>query len=204
MPARLFRRLGVLLFLAQAVAVAAPDFPKHWGEPPRIQTRDYRPLPAGYGFGSSTLGRWIQQNLDRDAAGGAGGARPPGIALGEGATLSGAATVGRPVTLTLEGPPADGARHDYRVAVRFVHRSGAPERQVAATRVAGGEDGKAAPKGETQWRVAFTPEKPGEWIYRVSFRERKPDATDEAGAPVPPFHGRAGRLTVAAEGAPEK
>jgi len=42
-------------------------FPPHWGPPPRIQTRDYRPLPGGYGMGSSTLARWIQQNLDRDA-----------------------------------------------------------------------------------------------------------------------------------------
>ena len=42
-------------------------FPKHWGAPPRIQTRDLRPLPGGYGRGSGTLARWIQQNLDRDA-----------------------------------------------------------------------------------------------------------------------------------------
>jgi predicted secreted protein len=44
-------------------------FPVHWGAPPRIQTRDLRPLPGGYGRGSSTLGRWIQQNFDKDAAG---------------------------------------------------------------------------------------------------------------------------------------
>jgi hypothetical protein len=41
-------------------------FPAHWGEPPRIQTRDLRPLPGGYGRGSGTLARWIQTNLDRD------------------------------------------------------------------------------------------------------------------------------------------
>lgn len=45
-------------------------FPVHWGAPPRIQTRDRRPLPGGYGQGSGTLARWIQENLDRDAAGG--------------------------------------------------------------------------------------------------------------------------------------
>jgi hypothetical protein len=44
------------------------QYPAHWGEPPRIQTRDLRPLPGGYGRGSSTLARWIQQNLDRDKA----------------------------------------------------------------------------------------------------------------------------------------
>ena len=43
-------------------------FPAHWGAPPRLQTRDLRPLPGGYGRGSSTLARWIQQNLDKDKA----------------------------------------------------------------------------------------------------------------------------------------
>ncbi|SVC17725.1 uncharacterized protein METZ01_LOCUS270579, partial [marine metagenome] len=43
-------------------------FPAHWGAPPRIQTRDLRPLPGGYGRGSGTLARWIQQNLKKDAA----------------------------------------------------------------------------------------------------------------------------------------
>jgi len=42
-------------------------FPKHWGNPPAIQTRDLRPLPGGFGKGSSTLAGWIQENLDKDA-----------------------------------------------------------------------------------------------------------------------------------------
>ncbi len=42
-------------------------FPAHWGEPPRRQTKDLRPLPGGYGMGSSTLAAWIQENLDKDA-----------------------------------------------------------------------------------------------------------------------------------------
>ena len=37
-------------------------FPTHWGEPPRAQTKDYRPLPYGYGEGSSTLFHWISEN----------------------------------------------------------------------------------------------------------------------------------------------
>tara|TARA_B100001248_G_C27381824_1_gene457358 strand:+ start:989 stop:1447 length:459 start_codon:yes stop_codon:yes gene_type:complete len=41
-------------------------FPKHWGDPPKRQTRDLRPLPGGYGMGSGTLAHWIQENLDRD------------------------------------------------------------------------------------------------------------------------------------------
>lgn len=42
-------------------------FPASWGAPPRLQTKDLRPLPGGYGRGSGTLARWIQMNLDRDA-----------------------------------------------------------------------------------------------------------------------------------------
>jgi uncharacterized protein YfaS (alpha-2-macroglobulin family)/tetratricopeptide (TPR) repeat protein len=42
-------------------------YPAHWGEPPAIQTRDLRELPAGFGQGSSTLAAWIQQKIDEDA-----------------------------------------------------------------------------------------------------------------------------------------
>ena len=42
-------------------------YPAHWGEPPAIQTRDIRELPAGFGQGSSTLAAWIQQKIDEDA-----------------------------------------------------------------------------------------------------------------------------------------
>ncbi|MFN9719676.1 MAG: alpha-2-macroglobulin family protein, partial [Planctomycetota bacterium] len=41
-------------------------YPAHWGEPPQIQTRDIRPLPGGFGQGSSTLANWIQENIDKD------------------------------------------------------------------------------------------------------------------------------------------
>ena len=37
-------------------------FPANWGKPPEIQTKDYRPLPYGYGHGSSTLYHWIIKN----------------------------------------------------------------------------------------------------------------------------------------------
>ena len=42
-------------------------YPAHWGAPPRVQTKDLRPLPGGYGMGSSTIKGWIQKNLDQDA-----------------------------------------------------------------------------------------------------------------------------------------
>ena len=46
--------------------IARKSFPKHWGPPPRRQTRDLRPLPGGYGMGSSTLASWIRGNMERD------------------------------------------------------------------------------------------------------------------------------------------
>ena len=44
-----------------------PRFPKHWGHPPKIQTRDMVTLPANFGKGSSTLAHWIKDNLKRDS-----------------------------------------------------------------------------------------------------------------------------------------
>ena len=37
-------------------------FPVNWGAPPELGTKDYRPLPYGYGHGSSTLYHWISKN----------------------------------------------------------------------------------------------------------------------------------------------
>ena len=43
-------------------------FPKHWGEEPAQQTRDYVKLPGAYGFGSGTLKRWIEEKMAADEA----------------------------------------------------------------------------------------------------------------------------------------
>ena len=42
-------------------------FPEHWGHPPRLQVRDHVKLPGKFGKGSSTLAKWISDNLKRDA-----------------------------------------------------------------------------------------------------------------------------------------
>ena len=41
-------------------------FPANWGKPPEVQTKDYRPLPYGYGSGSSTLYHWIIENKEKE------------------------------------------------------------------------------------------------------------------------------------------
>jgi len=45
-----------------------PDFPKHWGEQPAIQTCDIRKLPEPYQdfWGSSSLVGWILGNQKKD------------------------------------------------------------------------------------------------------------------------------------------
>ena len=61
------KHVFLTLLAGAALALAAEKgFPAHWGQPPQIQTRDYRDLPGGYGKGSSTLGNWITANLQKD------------------------------------------------------------------------------------------------------------------------------------------
>tara|TARA_R100000808_G_scaffold24949_2_gene59796 strand:+ start:15357 stop:15560 length:204 start_codon:yes stop_codon:yes gene_type:complete len=55
----------LILVLTGCIVYRSPSgkaFPKSWGKPPEIQTKDYRPLPYGYGYGSSTLYHWIMKN----------------------------------------------------------------------------------------------------------------------------------------------
>merc|ERR1719454_1297309 len=54
------------LVLAALVAVASADYPESRGEPPMIQTMDYRPLPGGYGHGSSTVAAWILEQMAKE------------------------------------------------------------------------------------------------------------------------------------------
>ena len=43
------------------------------------QTRDLVPFPGGYGMGSGTVAKWIQENLDRDKKNNAGEPKNPEI-----------------------------------------------------------------------------------------------------------------------------
>tara|TARA_B100001123_G_scaffold179387_1_gene205555 strand:- start:39 stop:404 length:366 start_codon:yes stop_codon:yes gene_type:complete len=58
-------------FICTNIIVHWPEgdkkFPAHWGRPPAIETKDYRPLPGGYGYGSSTLYNWILENSIQDS-----------------------------------------------------------------------------------------------------------------------------------------
>jgi len=68
-------RLAELIKIPEVVICIFPPrpeapkkFPPHWGRPPAIQTKDIRPLPGGFGQGSSTLAGWIDRNIKSDLA----------------------------------------------------------------------------------------------------------------------------------------
>ena len=65
----LFLSVGCRCFVCEPQVYYSPSgkpFPTHWGKPPEIQTKDYRPLPYGYGHGSSTLYGWIINNRENE------------------------------------------------------------------------------------------------------------------------------------------
>lgn len=55
------------------------SFPKHWGQEPSLQKRDFVAFPDGYGCGSSTKKNWIISNLKQDQAQLSGRRRAPPI-----------------------------------------------------------------------------------------------------------------------------
>jgi hypothetical protein len=122
-------------------------------------------------------------------------AAPPDVAV------DGALRVWHPLSLTFQGPGAretDDAPNpflDYRLQVRFT----GPDGRVLDVPGFFDGDGKGGGSG-TCWRVRFTPDRPGDWRYRASFRTGPRVAIDlapEAGRPVA-FDGASGTLAVAA------
>ena len=190
--------LVTLLFsLLTAFAMAAPPrFPAHWGEPPRAQTRDLRPLPGGYGMGSGTLAKWIQQNLDKDAA----STQPDGNGT---ITLNGELKQWHKVTLALAGPFAREADTDpnpfidLAFEVTFTHESGTPRYRVPGHFAADGNAAESSASSGTIWHAHLSPDKPGKWSYTLSFTRGKMAALDCGGAPLAPYHGQTGSFVIA-------
>ena len=209
LPASVF--LCLCLSLATAVG-QQKSFPSHWGEPPQIQTRDLRPLPGGFGRGSSTLAAWIQQNLDRDAAAGDGSpTRPvsdkpriePRRADGDGSVdVSGELRVWHRVTLTLDGPYAHEQDNqpnpftDYRLSVAFRHEDGT-RYEVPGYFAADGDAANSSSDAGTKWRVHFAPDRTGTWEYEIRFHTGELAALGDGGAAVEPLHGKRGRFEIA-------
>lgn len=193
-----FFTLILLLFSVVTMCAQSPAhkaFPKHWGSPPKIQTRDFRELPGGYGQGSSTLARWIQDHLDQDAAKGGTEKKQ--------ATISGELRQWHKVTLTLDGPHARETDTDlnpfldHALDITFTHADG------TAYLVPGhfAADGNAAETGATEgrvWRAHFSPDKTGLWTYRVAFLQGARAAISGQGAELRPWHGMTGTFEIVA------
>ncbi len=174
------------------------DYPEHWGDPPLAQTRDLRPLPGGYGRGSSTLARWIQRNLDQDAAARTGAEDPktpddrphrssptkpvsasplfqPRQPDGDGSVvITGELKTWHNVTLSQSGPFAHEQDNtpnpftDYRMMVTFSHADG-PSYVVPGYFAADGAAGNSSAESGTCWRAHFAPDRTGRWTYHITF-----------------------------------
>lgn len=203
--------VALFSFAENADGASSPTnkpFPAHWGEAPRIQTMDYRPLPGGYGFGSSTLASWIQRNLDKDKASGRSGEGQllvqPRQADGSGTVkISGELKQWHKVTLTLDGPFAHERDQDpnpftdYAMSVAFTHESGSPAYSVPGYFTADGNAADSSADSGTQWRAHLSPDRPGHWTYRISFRRGKHTAMDGSGQTIAPFDGQNGSFRIA-------
>lgn len=180
------------------LAAQQQAFPRHWGDPPQIQTRDIRPLPGGYGQGSSTLAAWIQSNLDKDAA-----ARRDGDGS---VVVSGDRMQWHKVTVSMNGPFAHEMDEqpnpftDYRLTVEFTHESGSPSYRVPGYFAADGNAANSSAESGTVWRAHLSPDKAGSWSYKVSFVKGKNAALDADSnvQAVKLLNGKSGNFDVAA------
>lgn len=150
-----------------------PRFPEHWGDPPRVQTRDLVPLPGGYGQGSSTLARWIEGNLQAD--------REPLVmpreADGTGAVeLQGELKLWHKLTLTLDGPFAHerdrqpNPFRDYALVAVFAHAESGSTFTVPGYFAADGNAANSSASQGTKWRVHFAPNRVGTWQWSLELR----------------------------------
>ncbi len=196
------------------VAPAAPEFPAHWGKPPEMQTMDYRPLPGGFGHGSGTLAKWIQGNLNKDAAATRAATPAPVVVLaplvlprkadGKGAVeITGELKEWHKVTLTLDGPYAHELDNepnpftDCNLTVTFTHESGEPSYSVPGYFATDGNAGNSSAEAGTKWRTHLAPDKAGLWTYAVSFTRGKNAALDGGGTALQPFDGVSGNFSIA-------
>ena len=142
-------------------------------------------------------------------AGMAFAAGPTAAAQGDGSgevAISGELKQWHKVTLTLDGPLAresDSAPNpftDYRLMVTFRHESGSPEYVVPGYFAADGDAANSSADSGTKWRAHLSPDKPGRWIYQISFVQGKLAALDlsTAGEALARYDGKSGTFEIGA------
>ncbi len=108
------------------------------------------------------------------------------------------------VTLSLDGPYAheqDNAPNpftDLALDVSFTHESGSPNYVVPGYFASDGNAADSSAESGTTWLAHLSPDKAGEWTYRVSFTKGKHAALDGGGDALAPFDGQSGSFTVGA------
>ena len=106
------------------------------------------------------------------------------------------------VTLTLDGPHARELDEtpnpflDYAFTVTFSHESGSPEYVVPGYFAADGNAAESSADAGNKWRAHVSPDKPGKWTWKASFRQGKHAAIDGGGEALDPFDGLSGSFVV--------
>ncbi|WP_145370715.1 DUF5060 domain-containing protein [Maioricimonas rarisocia] len=121
------------------------------------------------------------------------------------ASVSGELKQWHKVTLTVDGPHAketDSSPNpftDYRMTVTFTHESGSPRYEVPGYFAADGNAGETSATEGNKWRAHLSPDKPGEWTYRVSFVKGRQVALDRqaSGDAVEDCDGLTGSFEIA-------
>lgn len=182
-------------------APAKKSYPKHWGQPPMIETRDLVPLPGGYGRGSSTRAKWIQANLDKDNAPLVEPRQPHGD---ESVAITGELKQWHKVTLTFDGPYAHERDKkpnpftDLQINVTFTHESGSPKYFVPMYFAADGNASETGAESGTKWRAHLSPDKPGKWDYSIVMLPGVGiNATEEQIKLSSPAYGKGGTFNIA-------
>ncbi|MEM9157756.1 MAG: DUF5060 domain-containing protein [Verrucomicrobiota bacterium] len=161
----------------------------------------FKPLDGDPG---KVVAQTTEQREQEEIEAGPDRAVPP-QADGEGSVvISGELKEWHPITLTLDGPFAHeqdinpNPFVDYRMSVTFAHESGVPTYTVPGYFAADGDAGETSADFGTKWRAHLSPDKSGEWSYRVSFVSGEDAAINPAvGEYVEPYQGAYGTFEIA-------
>ena len=108
------------------------------------------------------------------------------------------------VTLTLDGPYAhefDNTPNpfvNYEMNVAFTHESGSPSYVIPGYFAADGKAAETSAQSGTKWRAHLSPDKPGRWNYKVSFRRGTTiiESDEPTAEPLAPFDGNSGSFSI--------